>query len=195
MLFRRYDTTPDSPLSFGYKIDWLAVQSVDTARLVDSLALRKIKPANWREGLQVSRRHVFVAPAVDGWQLVVNFRLAESGAVERLAAISSDNDARACFFGSHRGVTYHAWGRAQHGVTERLYMHADGVTYYDFGPRTRDEIALEVEYWDGDLDEVDEEKLAGEETVIALASRWSLDPTTLAERHEALGVGLIGKVS
>ena len=48
------DTTPDSPVSFGYKNAWFVVRADTPAMVAESLGLKDLRPANWQSGLHVS---------------------------------------------------------------------------------------------------------------------------------------------
>ncbi|MFJ2081108.1 hypothetical protein ACIOBK_00860 [Micromonospora chokoriensis] len=89
------------------------------------------------------------------------------------------------YFGTHRVVDYHGWGRARGGVVERAfaYLGERGEVLFDVGERTIEEHALGVgaaydedDPWD---DEEETSPWPDEETVLTLAGHWSIDPRKL----------------
>lgn len=51
MTWKDLNTTPDSPIPFGYKTGWLCVQSGDSLAVIEALGLRDAAPCNWANGL------------------------------------------------------------------------------------------------------------------------------------------------
>lgn len=56
------------PVSFGYKIAWLAFRSDDTDRVVDALDLTDRRQTDWQSGINsaYSSDAVYVSPPVKG---------------------------------------------------------------------------------------------------------------------------------
>jgi hypothetical protein len=208
-------TAPHRPVSFGYKICWLAVRTENGAAVGDALGLFDRRPTNWETGIAAAYAYdlesegagvpVFITPPVDGWTLAVGWNLpfpAEAGnkmtveagrRFQRLFSILASRFDEVQFFGTHRVSGCYAWARARHGGIERVYSFMDDGIVSEGFP-TSEELALGFhrnpnaagDYWD--LSDF----IPSEADVIALARAWSIDPTTLDDRPVPLGNGFIG---
>lgn len=195
------DVTPDAPRSFGFKCWWVAVKASgapEVAQALQQLELASpLGPCNWACGLEralrgLGSRLAFVTPAVDGWVFVINWPADSERDLEPLARLSAALRRPVFGFGSHRGVNAATWCIAEGGRIKRAWGRADGRTLYDLGVETGDERALDISFAAAPAHDDDErwERNAHESTVIALASRWTRDPTTL-EAVKTPGVGLL----
>ncbi len=212
------DITPDRPQSFGYKISWLAVPAPSPDALASALALADPRfsattfhPCNWGSAFaRINRtflnREVFVTPSIDGWVLAVNWSGSEDRAetIQPVLEILSQEFGEAYWFASHRVVSYVGWGAAKEGGLIRLYAEADFEVLFDLGQPPTEEGNLDLVLcteWAERVEDVTPEeedelgmRLPDEESVIALARAWSIDPTTLDDR-EVAGLGRIGRPS
>lgn len=200
--------------SFGYKNAWVAVKDASPAAVAEALSLRGVREADWAAGLQAAYADpgsVFVTPPIDGWVLCVGWPLFASvdarppefglRAVEWATTLQTEVQ----YFATHRVVEAHAWARARPPGLERAYLYVgeSGEKVLDLGPPTGEERALGFAFFDPSSDEAqaddywDREDLAyvTEDHVILLAARWSVDPTSLAERDIEVGPGLIGDLA
>lgn len=177
----------DAPVAFGYKVSWLAVSSDDPAEVARVMGLARSAPSIWREG--VRRAHqlegVFVAPAIEGWTLVVNGAPEVQSPkfvplLERLSAAFGETQA----FDSHRIVGYYAWAKAEAGRLVRSfgYLGESGEFLADVGARTPEEVELEL-----GIADVDHAPREGD--VLAVATRWSLNPLDLGDQPTTGGPG------
>lgn len=200
------DTTPDSPVAFGYKSLWLAIRTDDPEAVVEALGRTGFERANWRTGILAAQADaVFVTPAVDGWVLVVDPELPNLGHPPdeerwraRLAPLA-ERFPDVQYFASHRVVDYHAWARFENGELMRAYawLGERGETLTDFGNPTAAEIELGQDFVDSRSPEAqddgfwDRDDLAfpSEDDVMNVAGLWSVDPTTLDERGGQPGLG------
>jgi hypothetical protein len=107
----------DYPVSFGYKISWLAIHTADTTGVADRLGLRSPHAADWARGVEegygdgsIGERGVFVTPAVAGWTFVVSNALPDAYAPEWLPFLGELSKVlgEVQYFGTHRGVNYQA---------------------------------------------------------------------------------------
>lgn len=210
-----FDTTPDRPISFGWKIYWLAFPCDDLDQACSALARAdrrfaksEFVPANWASGFDrifssILRKEVFVTPPVNGWTLVVNWPVPNPENVEGFKSVLEPLSAefgRAAAFGSHRVVSLVAWALAEDGELKRCFYQADFETYVDFGEKPPEEVALNL-LTPGELEQVEDagddeyDRVAGESEVIQLAAAWTVDPTALEQEHDlttgrwALGKG------
>ena len=174
------ETMPDNPLSFGYKECWLCVKSEDSLEVIERLGLKNPRVSGWRSGL-ASREGVFVTPPLDGWVCVIGYGLSKGSLfedraeLERVLALFNESQ----YFASHRVVDFYAWAKAEEGIMTRCYAWCpdyDGA-FISFGEFTPEEEALGYdtlaqtpeEEWDSD-------KIPDEDSVVAVAAAWGLDP-------------------
>jgi hypothetical protein len=130
---------------------------------------------------------VFITPPIEGWVLAAGSTFAPLGiAREPCLAALRELSARfgdAQYFATHRVVELCAWARARDGELQRAYCYTgeSGETLWDDGPRIAGEPKIDAEDW------------PGEQGVMALAGRWSLDPTMIEELHLPPSLGLVGR--
>lgn len=191
-------------VSFGYKGAWLAIRSSDASAVADALGLTSVREAAWEEAFAAidSRESdppflAFVTPPIDGWTLVaLGHGLEQDDAGGRLDFASlSRRFGEVQKFASHRVVDYHEWQRwvAGEPVRRYLWIGESGEIPFDEGEPAAAEgnilrlANLADEEWD-------EYEFPDEETVMAVAAEWSIDPTTIAERSAVDGTGLLGEI-
>lgn len=200
--------------SFGYKNAWMVVKGSRPEAVADVLGLRHVRGVAWDAGLAAScgdpaSPAVFVTPAIDGWVLGVGwglFTLADARPPlfgRRVADWAARLQTEVQYFWTHRVVEGHGWARARPSGLERAYSYLgeSGEKLLDEGPPTAEERALGFAFFDPSSPEAevdgywerDDLTYASEEHVILLASRWSLDPTSLDERELEVGEGLLGE--
>jgi hypothetical protein len=178
--------TPDLPVPFGYKCAWYAVRAEEPHSVADKLDIRRIKPSNWREGIQEAyRTSVFVSPPVRGWIIAVGSRLFPSpplpGPVSSALETLSLGNRQAFFFATDRITETHIWAKATNGLLQRGFGYSGerGEVLWDQGSRTQDEAAITSDTTD-------------EQTVLDLARRWSISPVDLPFPESTPGLGLLG---
>ena len=159
-------TTPDQPVAFGYKANWLAIRTTDGQAVCEVLGLRKVEVANWAAGLATafaspgdfgSTGKVFVTPSIDGWTFVVGMALPypvdhnpAGGYIDIgrrframfLALAARFEDVQ--FFGSYRVADFYAWARAIDGTPVRVFAWngSEGEVLANEGAQTPEERAL-----------------------------------------------------
>ncbi len=191
------------PVGFGYKSAWLAIRTEDTEAAAEALGVIDAHAASWAEGIdgaygaEQGREPVFLAPVVDGWTLAVlgGSKLFEDdglggGALD--LAPWSRRFGEVQKFATHRVVEYQEWQRWVNGSPVRRYcwIGESGEIRFDEGePVSAEGNLLRAADLDGDWDAFD---LADEETVMAVAAEWSINPTTLDERDDLPLRGLLG---
>ncbi len=169
-----------------------------------------------RYGGWVGTFPVFVTPPVQGWVLAIAKRWPELDRADRPSGCSPEFEAfidklaaqfaEVRFFATHRVSSYDAWIKVSNGAMERAFSYAgsNGEIYANFGPQTEAERALGLADLTGlDCDEALErlfeepeegepDPTVNEAVTMALASAWSIDPTTLWEMDLPAGLGWIG---
>ncbi len=191
------------PVGFGYKIAWLAIRTEDTEAAAEALHVIDTHAASWAEGIDAAygaekgRAPVFLTPVVDGWTLAVlgGGELFEDdgvgGGALDLASLSR-RFGEVQKFATHRVVEYQQWQRWVDGSPVRRYcwIGESGQIRFDEGePISAEGNLLRAADLDSDWDALD---LANEETVMAVAAEWSLNPTALDERDDLPPRGLLG---
>lgn len=171
---------------FGYKTAWLAVLDRSQAQVAEALGLTGGRNVSGGEAAEAFDEVGLLppVPGVDGrWTLAVSSDLADISAT-RLASLSALLGTRVQAFASHRVVEAHRWLLADRG---RLLRHVEVVGESGelvwAGVPTPTETGLGLPA----LEEITDEEArfqvvldVNEETVMAVARGWSIDPTTLS---------------
>lgn len=192
---------------FGYKTSWLAVRDRSPEEVAAALDLRERASLAWAAGTDLAyRRGAYVTAPVPGWtlahsrtQLPPGFDATDPAFPEWLSGLSQQLG-EVQFFATERVVDHYVWARAAAGVILRAYCfdHSQQETALCIGEPSADEIELGVsvgepgpesqhwseEEWDAWVD-------AGpsECTVLAIAGRWSVDPSVI---DDAVDGGIYG---
>ncbi len=191
------------PVGFGYKSAWLAIRTEDTEAAAEALRVTDAHAASWAEGIEAAYRArqgrplVFLTPVVDGWTLAVlgGGELFEDdgvggGALDLPSLSHRFGEVQK--FATHRVVDYQEWQRWVDGSPVRRYcwIGESGEIRFDEGePISAEGNLLRAADLDGDWDAFD---FADEQTVMAVATEWSINPTTLDERDDLPPRGLLG---
>ena len=196
----------DLPVPFGPKMAWLALDTTDTEAVATALSLQGARAATWAEGIAAAYQSlVFVTPPVADWTLAVSTSLfppeqAEAFVKPFLERLSHQLG-EAQYFCTHRDAELHVWARARQGRLVRGYgwLGEKSLTLWDEGATTKEERELGVRFFGGQSPMVEQGQnkdlsLPDEGCVMQLASRWSVDPTTLDELLKEPVMGLLGNV-
>jgi hypothetical protein len=199
---------PDTPVSFGYKCNWLAVYTQDTQKLADLIHLREVHSCNWKNGVEYAYEdRVFVSPPVDGWSFVVSKHQlpfaenAESVNLLKMMLIELSKEfSQACYFGTYRVVGYDCWMKAVDGNIERAYSLVDGSNIIVEGDPTPVEMKYNLintlsEEAENDPNYFDRKDIRypDEDLTMEVAGGWAIDPQTLEDRKDVLpALGLVG---
>lgn len=205
----KVNSNADRPVSFGYKVAWYAVRSTDARAVAKAIGLRRERSASWAEGIEGAyESKAFVTPPVKGWVFVVGFKLAERISEPKpwtqLVALSS-TFGEAQVFCSHRVVELHAWAKAVNGQLVRAYgyLGESGETLFDEGEQTAEERDLGFRFFDERSPETakgdtywsrSDLSYPDEDSVMAIARRWSLAPVDLDESSAEPMLGLLGSM-
>ena len=201
---------PDGPCAFGCSMAWLAIRSNDPQEVVAALRLEDASPCNWNSGIGavyddwLGASRLFVTPAVNGWVFAVGLALPHplgSGFTDKCTPMLVDLGGRFSetqYFFSYPPIDYYAWARVKDGRLVRAFAVSDEGIVWNKGRPSREERSLGLKLFE--LRGVRERKGdAGgelilhptEEHVLRLASRWSIDPTTLHAGYMPPALGFI----
>ncbi len=158
--------------------------------------MRGSKRATWAHGVGLAYGGaVCAAPPIGPWVLVPGRGLpgaSSPGFLEWVVALGA-RLGHVQFFENHRFTGTCAWALAAAGEVLRAY-HFDGVGVPLFeGAVTVDETALGVGTRRDSDDGTWWDTVPGEDDVMALARRWSVDPTTI-EGVATDGGGVVGRL-
>lgn len=179
----------ETGIGFGYNIQWLAVRGHTTDAVAAALRLSRPAPAGWSDAVAAAYGDGWLlSPQVDGWTLAASTHVPapeDDRFVGWLAGLSRGLG-EVQYFGTHRVVEFHGWGRARDGIVERAfgYLGERGSVLFQAGEPTLDERELGVGTIPAEDEPWPEDEEAAwpwptEETVLTLAGRWSIDPRTL----------------
>lgn len=202
-------TTPDLPVSFGYKCVWFAVKTNNYQRLADIIGITNLTECNWKIGVEKAYEDsVFITPPIEGWMLVCGVRLPSGDNQEDIKEIThllrtlSKELGETQFYCTHRVVEYHCWMRARAGNITRVYSYlgeageniviegepTDFESKYNLINTFSDESKNEMYFENSDL------IIPDEEFVMRLAGNWSINPSQLGNRTDLnSGLGYIGQ--
>ena len=188
------DPTPDSPIQFGYKNSWLAIQAPTTEAVAEAAGISDLRPANWRTGiLAASESGVFLTPPVSGWVLIVGYSLPDLDPDRRddwesLLRPLAARFRQVCYFGTQRVVGYNAWAKFADGQLVRAlaYVGERGEILVNEGTPTPEEITLNHKFSSlppGPLEgsEDDYPPTPDEEDVLDMAAAWSVSTRELPD--------------
>ena len=196
----------DSPIDFGIKTVWIAVQANSIDDIANHINLENKANVDWVEGtIRAYEGEIFVTPKLGKWILLhgmglptPDYELGRTKCVELLNHISKKYG-KAYLFGNHRVSSVAFWSKSSNGELERLYVVADG-TGETFGNPSK----LEKEWNLIDLskeadtpNEEDWDKLLypGEDEVIEMAKYWSINPLKISQYQNVEGKGIIGRMN
>lgn len=189
----------------GASFRWIAIRTSRLQAVQTALRVTKAMPCTWEEGFSAAcEQKLFISPPVNGWVLVIGAHLPEASEdVDRCFRFLIDLSRKlghVQYFSVNRALNHHAWVQAEQGTILRAYAWA-GKTIWNQGIKTSAEIELGLKCFD--YMESPERATFGQgdpfarnaDRVPLLASRWSLDPTTIDPRLLSETRGIAGEVS
>ncbi len=206
------DATPDTPVSFGYGMGWLAIRTEESEHVRDALGLEGVEPANWRSGIaavydeSAGPARVFVSPPVGGWTFVVSLALPlpmgpafEDRTTPLLHALA-DAFSEVQYYFTDPLIGHFAWARIVDGRILRAFAWGDEGVVWNRGALSRAERAMGLSLTElrsvgpgGRVARRIEPKMAiTEDQVLSLAGRWSIDPSRLEGALAEPAVGYVG---
>ncbi|MDX1958243.1 MAG: hypothetical protein SFU98_06700 [Leptospiraceae bacterium] len=192
----KLDTSPDLPVGFGYKCQWIVVKSNDFYKLLSILNFDENYSSNWKSGIESAYSgNYFVSPPINGWIFIVNSIMPFIDTREKdnpinLVKILSKEFGESYYFGTHRIVDYHSWIKAKNGNIIRAYAYLGetGNILIDQGELTKEEINNNMYF--SKLTGVNAE-YPNEEDVLKISSDWSIS-SQLDGKYSEKGVGVVG---
>lgn len=193
-------TVENQPVSFGYKMSWLAFRSEDTDGVAATINLLNPSLTNWETGIDAAYASgkVYVSPPVKGWVFAVGNPCSSldddtNKNIEKLKnwlrALSSQfGEVQA--FATHRVTEYHHWALARNGSIIRSYAYCgeSGEVLDDDGAKTSDEPVF-------NLEGVDDFCAPDEDTVMIMAGAWGVNPQSLDDEPISSRLGLLGSIT
>lgn len=193
------------PEIFESPCRWIAVRTTEPRAVQKALKLANPTLCTWAEGMAEARdRRLFITPPLGEWVLIVGSGLPDpSDDVDQCFHLLTELSRKlglVQFFSLNRAVGHHAWARLDCGEVLRAYAWAGHVAWNQ-GPPSPAEIGLGLKcydyheqpecVWSGAPDPF----LHNVERIPSLAARWSVDPTSLDERHFIAGRGIAGELT
>lgn len=187
---------------FEQSCRWLAIKGNHPDAVQDALHLHAPMPCSWEEGLIEAREHkLFISPPIAGWILVVGSSLPDpTDDVDKCFHFLTNLSRKVGqiqFFSTNRALNHHAWALIDRGRVFRGYAWA-GETLWNQGTQTAAEKDLKLACLDyGAAVDFGQKDLLGRTTerVPMLASRWSLDPSSIDDRQFKNAFGISGELS
>ena len=130
---------PTSPCPFAQRpVIWLAIRSRNLSAIQSALALDRVAPCSWVEGMSGDHQ-LFIAPPVHGWVVVAGAGLPDpSEDVDRCFRALLDLSRKLGhiqYFQADRILHRHAWARLEAGRVVRAYAWAE-TTLWQQGAKT-----------------------------------------------------------
>lgn len=193
------------PEIFDSPCRWIAIHTTEPRAVQKALKLANPTLCTWAEGMAEARdRRLFITPPIGEWVLVVGPGLPDPGDdVDECFHLLSDLSRKlglVQFFSLNRALGHHAWARLDSGEVLRAYAWVGHVAWHQ-GPPSPAELGLGLrcyEYFEQvekKWDESPDPLLQNLDRLPMLAARWSVDPTSLDERHFATGRGIVGEMT
>ncbi|MBU6401878.1 MAG: hypothetical protein KGS61_16300 [Verrucomicrobia bacterium] len=177
------------PNPFDQPCRWVAVKTANPMAVQAALALNNPTPCGWSDILaKLDEPRLFLSPPVAGWTLVMGQALPDpAGDVDdcfHFVRQLSRKLGLVQFFALNRVLGHHAWVQALDGRIIRAYAWA-GETLWNQGRMSAAEIELGLRccaYGEAVVRPgigTRDWEAVNTENVMALAARWSIDPTTI----------------
>lgn len=179
------------PLALPLPPRWLAIRSVNTHFIRETLGVDQPSGMSWSESLIRAReRTYFVSPPLDGWTLVIGAAIPDPAldvdlSFRFLTDLSRTVGEVHCY-AADRILNFHTWACLRDGRVTRAYAWA-GEALWNEGRTTLDErlLGLRCRDYGEEPEPVRYGTVSAEqhntERVILLARRWSLDPVIASE--------------
>ncbi len=187
---------------WGYKCAWFAVRSTDPSAVAECLQLSDVssEPIGDVTDKTYERDSGYVAVIgpIDGWCLApFDLILSDDLRMLDLVGALSIQFGEAQLFTSYRVVSAYQFERWMDGTPIRQVYVADGEVFRNHGEPDGFETSLLDINEDVQHDEVDDDNFGfamsiDEDTVLAMAEEWSVDPLSLPERDDLPPFALVG---
>ena len=190
---------------YGIPERWLAIRSSNLPLVQSTLGLHNATPCSWEDGLSaVQDKKLFISPPIGGWILVIGSHLPDAAedvdACFHFVTALSRKLGQVQYFSVNRALNHHGWAQAAEGRVTRAYAWA-GTTLWNQGEPTKAETDLGITCLDygASADRTDFDRsdpiAVNTERVPLLASRWSIDPSSVDARLVKEHRGVTGQLS
>lgn len=201
----------DTPVNFGYNMNWLAIKSTEKNKIFQLLKLKIDKEVTWQKGIETiyTTQKLFVSPSVGKWTIIAGNELPygdTKDSVKRLEDLLinlSREFGEAYFFGTNRIVEFQSWMKANEGKIERLYSYLGESMETIASKGTLSKPEKEVNLFNSLSKEAQNDSFydredifhPNEEFVMKMAEYWTVNPTKLSIRTDIENQkGLIGSL-
>ena len=207
-----FDLRPDRPYAFGYGMSWMAIRTRDTQRVIDSLGLGAVQPANWNTGLgavyspELGTTQMFVSPPVNGWTFVVGQCLPQplgKTFTDKATPLLLDLGGKFIevqYYFCTPEIDFLGWARVIDGKIVRAFAIGDEGVLWNRGKPTKEEMSLGLKLFElrgvrGRRGDAGAEIVLypTEAHVMHLAGKWSLDPTRVNTQVVDPALGYVGR--
>ena len=188
-------TIRTKPQPFGYKANWIALNSNQIEKILESLEYDKSVKTNWEIGVNATfqnRNLRFICPTIDNWTLILGDSIdyVSSNEVKSKLSELSKLFGEAYYFGSFRGTGYASWAKYINGKEIRAFLIDDADVFYSVGKLEEEETIL-VAKRKSELNMEDKEDieyhqkfdflnlLGTEDDVLLMAEKWTINPMEL----------------
>lgn len=203
---------PEPPKAFGVNTAWYVVSSDDNEAVGRALAVGKMRPCSWSQGVRIATGSVkaFITPPIQGFVVVASiYFCAEDDKVReqvmpRLARLSEEFGI-AQYFCNHDVPDGYGWARADDGNFVRgfAWLKEKNQVLWNEGGRTAVERRLGVpgpemrgtitEPTRTTDEELDHYLYITVDTLFTIARDWSISPIDIPKVATEPTVGLVGR--
>lgn len=208
-----FDTRPDGPRNFGYRMGWLAIRTRDSERVIERLGLTDLIETNWDNGIGTiydeheAASRVYVTPPVNGWTFVIGLALPQPlgrSFVDKTTPLLLELGSyfiEVQYYLACPDYDCFAWARVVDGKLVRAYAINDEGVVWNKGKQSKEERTLgnklfEVRGVKRSPNDAKGELVLypTEQHILQLAGKWGLDPSELEKLDPPASttLGIIG---
>lgn len=178
------ETGPDNPIPFGYKTAWIAIPS-NGVKPNEIPFAKTVRDANWRQGIEASmggKGFAYLSPEINGWTFIMGLNCPDPTLlagdrnqrfIDFMKSLSEEYG-KCFYFLSYRTSDVYAYSKFENGQEIRTFYNHEDITI-DYGEITDIEEDLDLSFSEDD----EFINLPTEDTIIEIASNWSINPLEL----------------
>lgn len=175
-----FDTTPDMPKQFGYKISWLVIKTNNIEKVLNNIDKKNISVANWNSGIDAvySKNHMFITPVINNCVCIIaNSFTCQSKFFKEIT--TQFEEVFLC--SSNRIIDLYSWKKYKNGkLIRNYYFYVDEGLIISDGKLTQEEINLNFDKFAQNIDELfstENINSPDEDDVIKISKEWGFDPS------------------